>query len=567
MSDKFLKSEAQNLVHGLGTELCWGWSPAINFTEVMSKKCLERLLAPPSTPSEQVAPTSPPPAAPVAAKKPAGSQLDDDLDALLADFHAKNATVDAAHDTRSSSGPNDIHIFLCGAADVRHIIRTLAAVKGLRKKQQADGAASSSAAATEPVIHFYIHEPNLRVHARHLFFLQWLNGAVFSFDKLEDQVTMFLEVFGNSMLRDITAVQVKDVATKLARSLDKDDGPLVQMIDFQFMKSKERDFVETQLKSWTRDASVAHIEGNWNRRLRTEMADRYDNKDNIIDWDFNFHLHDYTHALKFPEYRTWRNSGVAFDYCHINPRKGFQYEYTVANKTLCHFDRKGNGVYVGDIKNGPFFGFGVDTRNKFLHPRNADGTLKYGNGVIAMHNVRAWLYELMCGLEWPWADHAFAWDDAANYNYLPAGTPNDVEYHAEIPKAKFHFVGLELDRLFRTRSGDANEKPKFDVAFIGSNSTQFMTPQMLSCMSTDGVVVCETVKFIVDCKEDTKDRFTDKVLELAKAGGWAEDVKATAFTLKDQPAPNKNATGSTEAQLKCEAKYASKHVIVLNKMK
>jgi dynein assembly factor 3, axonemal len=560
MSDKYLKSEEQNLVHGLGTELCWGWSPALNFTELVSRRCLGRLLST-GTVDEAVASAS------GAAPTTSVAGLSDDLDALLADFDASKATRNIGGNTANVDGGNDVHILLCGAADVRHIIRTLAAVKGLRKRQEQSSQADASAASCGPTIHFYLHEPNLRVHARHLFFLQWLCDAVFSFDKLEDHITMFLEVFGNSMLRDITAVQVKDVATKLARAVDREEGQLMGMVDFQFMKAKERDFVESQLKNWGRDASVAHIEGNWNRRLRTEMAERFDNKDNIIDWDFNFHLHDYTHALKFPEYRTWRNTGVAFDYCHINPRKGFQYEYTVPNKTLCHFDKKGNGMYLGDIKNGPFFALGVDTRNTFLHPRNADGTLKYGNGTMAMHNVRAWLYELMCGLEWPWADHAFAWDDAANYNYLPKGTPSDVEYHAEIPKAKFHFVGLDLERFLQPRSGPTSDKPKFDLAFIGSNSTQFMTPQLLSCMSDDGVVVCETAKFIIDCKEETKDRFADKVIELGKAGGWVEDPVATAFTLKDQPPPNKNTGVLTEPQKKCEAKLASKFVIVLNKMK
>lgn len=563
MSDKYLRSEEQNLVHGLGTELCWGWSPALNFTELVSTKCLERLLSSSACSDSEVV-------AGVAARptKPSAVSLDDDLDALLADFDAKKQQATTPEAPAQSTVVDDkqgVHMLLCGAADVRHIIRTLAAVKGLRKRKAstcpADAADSSVGASNGagPTLHFYLHEPNLRVHARHLFFLQWLCDAVFSFDKLEDHISMFLEVFGNSMLRDITAVQLKDVATKMARTLDKEEGSLSRMLDFQFMKAKERDFVENQLKHWTRDSSVAHIEANWNHRLRTEMAERFDNKDNIIDWDFNFHLHDYTHAIKFPEYRTWRNTGIAFDYCHINPRKGFQYEYTVPNKTLCHFDRRGHGVYAGDIKNGPFFSLGVDTRNTHLHPRNADGTLKYGNGIIAMHNVRAWMYELMCGQEWPWADHAFAWDNAVNYNYLPAGTPSDVEYHAELPNATFHFVGLDLERFLQIR------QPKFDLAFIGSNSTQFMTPRLLSCMADDGAVVCETAKFIVDCKDETKDRFVDKVLELGKAGGWVENAAASAFTLKDQPPPNKITTTITEAQRKCQEKLQAKYFIVLAK--
>lgn len=566
MSDKYLHSEEHTLLNSIGTELCWGWSPAIAFTEVIPLDALSRLLGRDTTTSENTASAATAESPTIACPQ---RKVVDELDALLASTTVSASASPAAvlHDERG------VHILLAGACDIRHIFRTLSSVKILlaqeaeKARAAADASDSPAGSPSKPATtHFYLYEPNLRVHARHIFFLQWLCDSLFSFDKLEDQVAMFLEVFGNALLRDITAAQVKDVAGRALRTIGHEEGLLAQTLDFTFMKAKERDFVEDQIRHWTKSTSQAHIEKHWNHRLRTEMAERYDNKDNIIDWDFNFHLYEYTNAIKFPEYRTWRNSGVAFDYCHVNPRKGFQYEYNVPNKTLCHFDRRGNGLFNGDIKSGPFFSIGIDTRNPHLHPRNADGTLKYGNGVTAMHNVRAWLYELMCGKEWPWASHAFAWDDPANYNYLPPGTPNHVEHHAELPPVRFHIVGLDFDR-FLLHLKEGKNFPKFDAAFVGSNSAHVMTPKLFEQMKADAPVVCETAKFIVDCKDEAKARFQEKLKEMGASAGWEVDRGATAFLHKDQPEPRKGELEVTDAQRRSAERLQDTYVLVLKRKK
>lgn len=448
-----------------------------------------------------------------------------------------------------------MNILLAGACDIRHILRTLSSLRAA-EAHATTTTTTSPAPHASPTYHFYVYEPNLRLHCRHLFFLQWLLDSMFALEELEERVLMFLDVYGNAVLREITAAQVRNVVQRLRNAMENETSALQTIVSFAEMKYKERDFVESQLSHWNRDASVVDIAAQWTQRVRQEMAERYDNRDNIIDWDFVFHLTEYTNLLKFPEYRTWRNTGVAFDTSHINPRRGFSYNYTVPNKTLCFFTRTGRGSYTGDIKNGPFFTFGALTDNAHIRHRTTDGTCKYGNGVVALHNVRAWLYTLMTGLPWPWADHAFAWDDAKNYNYLPPGTPSGVAYAAALPKVRVHLLGLDWDRF--VQHCGAGKVPRMDAAFFGTSCTQFMTTAFFhDVMRADGsgVVVAETAKFIVDAEDVAKDAYVAKLAALAKEAGWSRDAALTALLHVGTPEPRPMQGTATDAQKVAESRY------------
>nr|CCC94733.1 conserved hypothetical protein [Trypanosoma congolense IL3000] len=567
MSNKYLLNDKQQFINSVGTELAWGWSPAVDFAEVLGYIKVKAISNggddAQSDPDNSAATAgaasqgaNSTPITTAAATMSTGGNEDDDIDAMIAQIQRLSTGTKVKDD---DNNPNDIRVFLCGACDIRHIFRTLAS---LRVNE-----VSSLEDSREMTWHFYIYEPNLRIHARHLFFLKWLLDSTFSLDELEERVLTFLDIYGNALVRDTTAAQVRSVAQQISCALRSEEKcDLTSLVSFAEMKQKEIDFVEQQIVHWTRDKSIAHVEETRARRVRQEMAERFDNRDNIIDWDFQFHLVDYTNLIKLVEYRAWRNSGVAFDVAHINPRRGFTYTYSVPNKTLCHFNTKGDGVFLGDIKNGPFFALGAQTANTHIRARTFDGTCKYGNGVVSMHNVRSWLYGLMTGVSWPWSDHAFAWDDAANYNWLPEGTPNNVTHQATFPKVKFHFIGLDLERFFK-RMQERKSSP-FDMAFIGSGCTQFMTPTFFSTvMAKNSVVVAETAKFVVDIMDEGKEMFLEKIAELAAAAGWERNEEITKALHKDQPDPPKATSSSANSKAgKLAAKrYDMPHQIALTR--
>lgn len=585
MSDKYLRDERQQLLNAIGTEVCWGWSPAIDFVSLLDQRLAQRDASCSSEAAVAVPASSTPvlsaleqhPPEQSSAQVPAATG-ERELDALLARLQQRKmaapqepppSTASAASASPPAPGSRetgalkgDVAVLLAGACDVRHILRTLASLR--RREEQKEVPATSA-----QTYHFYLYEPNLRLHCRHLFFLQWLLDSMFALEELEDRVLMFLDVFGNALTRDSTAAQARRVVQRLLQGLEKEEeSPLLRLVSFSEMKLKERDFVEQQLRHWVCDASHAEVDEQWTQRLQREMAERYDNRDNLIDWDFVFRLTDYTNLLKFAEYRVWRNTGVAFDVSHINPRRGFTYSYTVPNKTLCHFDRLGHGTYCGDVKCGPFFALGAQTANTFIHHRTADGTCKYGNGVVAMHNVRAWLYTLMTGLAWPWADHAFAWDDAANYNYLPPGTPASVEYAARFPRVRFHLVGLDFDRF--AQHVHEGRHPCMDAAFFGTSCTHLMTAPNLAKLMVRGphsVVIAETAKFVLDAEDEAKEAFVTRATELVACGGWQRDEAVTAVLHQDQPKPRSSEEGGsqTPAQQLARKRYSSPYQLAFTR--
>ncbi|CCW71118.1 unnamed protein product [Phytomonas sp. Hart1] len=597
MSDKYIRTEKEQFLNRIGREPGWGWSPAVDFIKLLEKHAALRSPHHQSHVNNTTSTTTDTKNEAEVDKTPINHTTDglvsssfstlpncdktrekailneNDLNELISKIQtqgrsqtANNSPGDgvgmltadnnaAATDDTPSCEP--VSILLAGAADIRHIFRTLATLR-LREVQNADDKAIT------PMYHIYLYEPSLRIHCRHLFFIQWFLDSMFSLEELEERVLMFLEIFGNSLMRDITAAQLRNVAQHLLGSLEMETGPLSNMVNFSEMKHKEKDFIENQLRNWGKDSTQADIAAQWSMLLRQDMAERYDNRDNLIDWDFVFNLKDYTHFLKFPEYRVWRNTGVAYDVCHINPRRGFEYDYTVPNKTLCLFDRHGRGVYRGDISSGPFFSFGSLTENKFLHNRSADGTCKYGNGVVSMHNVRAWLYTFLTGSAWPWVEHAFAWDNSKNYNYLPPNIPSSIAYQAVFPRVRFHFIGLDFNRFILHQA--EGRIPRMHAAFFGTSCTQLLTQSFLnSVMHDSGVVVMETVKFVVDVNDTTKEAFVQKIKDMAESGNWQQDDKLTAFLHECQPELEATKGEPTTAQLLSSSRYTSPFQISLTK--
>ncbi len=64
-------------------------------------------------------------------------------------------------------------------------------------------------------------------------------------------------------------------------------------------------------------------------RLRHHFAERYDYRNNLIDWDYQATVKANAGCIHYTQYRSWRNTGIAFEF-------GDQ-SYTCANRTLASF--------------------------------------------------------------------------------------------------------------------------------------------------------------------------------------------------------------------------------------
>ena len=559
MSDKYSLSDKALLANAIGLEQSWGWSPAVDLTALWLSSHEDPAAAaaaavPPPKASSAAAAAPPPDDAATEAERVHAAEEAKRLaaEAAVAADEAKAVVAAARLKAAEAAGapPQDFTVLL-SPGDIRHIFFTLAKV---RRNFEAAGRRLGK-------LRFYVYEPAARQHARHLFFLQLLCDTSFTLGELEERTASFLELFGNATLREITAMHLKTAATGALRSLEKEEGALWDHVDLSLMKERERDFVETQMRFWTKDTSTFNVAEQWDARLRREMAERYDNKTNHIDWDFTFDLVERTHLIKYPEYRDWRCDGNAFDWAKINPRKGFKYEYTKPNKTLAFFDAKGRGVYQGDVKCGPFMAMGGDTANKHVLHRNIEGTVKYGNGVVAFHNVRAWYFELLTGKPWPWEEHRFAWDDPAMYNILPPGAPSDVEYRPCLPDFTVHLLEVDEQRTF-TQLGARGVK--FDAAILGAAASGNV-PSVLPLMQDDGILFSETLKFVLEAKDEAKAEFESRVAKLAAAGGWVKNERLEKDVMSRQPPLPKMEGDPTPAKLKQARRYVAPYLLAFTK--
>eukprot|EP01062_Namystynia_karyoxenos_P006242 TRINITY_DN12179_c0_g1_i1.p1 TRINITY_DN12179_c0_g1~~TRINITY_DN12179_c0_g1_i1.p1 ORF type:complete len:581 (+),score=180.26 TRINITY_DN12179_c0_g1_i1:83-1744(+) len=414
--------------------------------------------------------------------------------------------------------PDDVpvNVMLDSAGDPRHILCTL----------------SRAHRHTARPVHFYAWEPSLHAHARTVFFLEWLFEQA-RLDQLEDLAAQFLELYGNTLIRDAAAAELRRTAKRAAGLVRGGRGRLEGHIDCEtFMKAKEADWIAEQMDHWAAQGSSFNIDVQWNNRIRADIGDRYDAKENVMDWDFNMGITPHTAHIRWPEYKDWRTTGVAFDWARVNPRKGHKYEYTQPNKTLALFDRKGTGYYQGDVRCGPYYAVGIDTPHEQLQGRQHDGSFRWSSGLIALHNVRAWLYELITGEPWEWSEFKLAWDVP---DYVQKQRREEPPAERRLPNFKLWCCGIDLPRTHLLLNTKLQAPVRMHALYVGCPGAQNVTPERLGIMRPDGYVVVECAKFVVYLDDAQKDAYLAKVRELAAQGGWRPAVAVQQRLHRFQP--------------------------------
>ena len=138
----------------------------------------------------------------------------------------------------------------------------------------------------------------------------------------------FLEVFGNSKLRDGTAAYLADRGRLLADVVLADGRKsgagseqeyvrLCGLFDLSLLKYKDRDELVDVLRSWALSVPL-DMDGLWDARQRTLYGERYDCRKNMYDWDYHMRLlasgPDYADIIHFVHFRQWRSTGLAFEF-------------------------------------------------------------------------------------------------------------------------------------------------------------------------------------------------------------------------------------------------------------
>ncbi|KAJ1628509.1 hypothetical protein T492DRAFT_1017924 [Pavlovales sp. CCMP2436] len=262
--------------------------------------------------------------------------------------------------------------------DIRHVLHTLANAR-----------ASEAAVAQQLTFHVYEEQPECL--ARHLLLL----SIALDFElPRRERAEIFLEVMGNTMVRERSGQYLAARAKELLRLLGREEGPFAAHIDLSSLKMKERDALEDVLATWAEGVQF-EVEKLRDERLRGFYKDRYDVRRNVLDWDYSMGLVETAPGIHRIHFREWRLSGQAYEVRDA--------AYNTPNRSLASAAagrQRGASVlkrgFWGDVANSPYSAVGVECDDERFFKKRSDQLVKNACDV-AYYNVVNWFAKLETG--------------------------------------------------------------------------------------------------------------------------------------------------------------------------
>lgn len=420
-------------------------------------------------------------------------------------------------DTSSHKHLDVVNILSIGGGDCRHILKTMAQRTRHKKRK----------------IHIYVIEGNLELVARHLLLLTLALEPKRRMG-LQEKVELFLELYGNTLIRQHTLQYLQEKANlfiEMITDLDYADERM-PTLDLSQLKYKERDCLEGLFKMWGNpDERNYNICNFWDLRLRHHLGRRYDTRSGAYDWDLMMTLHE--HGAKMickQEYTRFREKGIAFQ-C----REGV---YDRANKTMIswvHLQRRDGTLaprvgYWGDTSTGPYITYGIDTHAKKLL-KMANGKPSKSAQEITTYNLTCLFHELLTSEQYTGGlddddddddhkimevDDEYDVDDREKFMKAKAGSR---EFYAPIPCEEVCVHFLPFHAL-----GQLHEKNKFkhffNHIFVSASMGVAVNPALEKICAPHATLTVELVKYILDLKAANTNSFADSINKSARETGF-----------------------------------------------
>ena len=406
----------------------------------------------------------------------------------------------------SETGPRECNVLLVNSHDPRHIVHTIC--QSFR----------SSTQEQKMKMNFFVLEPFVEQVGRYMLLLNVILDESFG---LQEKVETFLEVYGNSMLRNPTAEFVAAQSEKFIKAVTDLElcSQLFPIYDLSLLKHKERDYLEGTFKFWrAADNRNFEIHKMWEFRNREYLGARFDVKENAYDWDRIMKLGERGAAIiQKAEYESFRSKGIAFE-----SRSG---DYVIPNRSVSSpvvvTDAKADRVmkrgYFGDIVTGPFISFGAESDNQDLF-KKANNVYVNSSLDVTTYNLQQLLKNIPChqtliGLDGDQSNSAFK---------------NDVSTFS----IKFVY-GRDL-RFFQTKE---KFKGFFDLVLFASDAAQHLNESILPILKTSSYVIVENPKYIVDLKREQVSSILSTLKERAENIGLqlCNQPTQSSESLSDNP--------------------------------
>ncbi|KAM4015527.1 dynein axonemal assembly factor 3 isoform 2-T3 [Anomaloglossus baeobatrachus] len=432
------------------------------------------------------------------------------------------------------STPEDIpelNILLVGCGDGRHLLKTICQARRWPQRR----------------LNFFIIESDLELLARQILFLTLALENPEQMG-LQEKCDLFLELFGNSIVRSKTAAYLQHKCERFIKYVTDPEyqKSILPLLDMASLKHKERDDLENIFKFWqTSEAKLFPIERYWDVKNRQYLGRRYDSRKGAYDWDLNMKLQERGAAvIGGAEYNRWREGGVAFTI-----REGI---YDVPNKTLAshmtvthRYGKVQARGYWGDITTSPYIAYGIETEEKSL--------LKTFNGVhvktaqdLSQYNITSMFHELMTGQKYtlPTADEDRGGERRVSFPFgSPAIPPTiheedeskeetngdvadkkcDAPNYLQVDNVVIHLLPLSWVDGLHHKSKLLN---LFNIVYFSCSMVHHLTIDYKLITARKATVIIELTKFMVDLHADKIKSYIDIITKVAQEAGFAttEDI-------------------------------------------
>ncbi|XP_041093487.1 dynein assembly factor 3, axonemal-like, partial [Polyodon spathula] len=409
---------------------------------------------------------------------------------------------------------------------LRHVLKT---ITGLGQAGQTGD--------QQPNIHIYIVESSLELIGRHLLFLSLALEPPERMG-LQEKAEVFLELFGNTLIRSQTAGSLREIATRLRQHIQEER--LHSAIELTALRYKERDQLEAVFKFWgSTDPLTFQPARLWDARLRQYLGSRYDTREGSFDWDLSMKLHQRGTSLCFTmlpnatpvscfltqagliskaEYVRWREKGVAFEL-----REGV---YETANRTLASgalLKHEGEMVpvrgYWGDIVTSPYISFGIETEHPDLL-KTANGRPTKTAQEVSYHTVLQLLQALptrrRCAGE-QMEEQAIVGDPSANQR-APSPEETAADYAPlSLDQVKIHFLPVNCVERLHERS---RYKQLFNIIYCSCSLVHQLKAPLRQIAAPRAALIIELGRYVLDLHTDQVSGLADRVCDIAKEAGF-----------------------------------------------
>ncbi|KAM8927740.1 dynein axonemal assembly factor 3 [Pelodytes ibericus] len=437
--------------------------------------------------------------------------------ALDLQMHCLQSTIQ--HLTSSDDIP-ELHILLVGAGDSRHILKTICQASRWPQRK----------------LNFYLIESDLEQVARHILFLTLALRNPEQMG-LQEKSEIFLELFGNSLVRSQTATYLQEQCELFICLVTDPDYQqcVIPCLNLNALKFKERDELESIFKFWRNPESrLFPIEKYWDVKNREFLGRRYDSRRGAYDWDLSMKLHERgAGVISNTDYNRWREKGVAFVI-----REGI---YDTPNKTLSshmsvvhRFGKVRARGYWGDIITSPYIAFGIETEEKRLL-KTANNVYVQSAQEISQYNIVALFHELVTGQRYSLPDSCKV--DSEALKPCPIFPPSALadacteepngneENGTDDIKSFIPLNNVEIHFLHLNSVNDLHKNRKFhnlfNILYFSCSMVHNLRPEYKLMAAKKATLLLELTKFIVDLQAEKLKSYVSIVTKVAKESGFS----------------------------------------------